>query len=69
MTTFFDGVLDEHMDVVFNGTPEETLQFLQENMEDSKDFLVCSGEDIKIYTVEQYLERSKRRAQTEDHQA
>jgi hypothetical protein len=30
---------------------------------------VCSGEDIKIYTVEQYLERSKHRAQTEDHQA
>jgi hypothetical protein len=51
---YFDAVLDENRMPVFNGTPDETREFLRTN-ENNDGLRVCAGRTLKIMSVEDYL--------------
>lgn len=53
---YFDAVLDNSMQPIFNGTPDETRNWLLKNPEDHADVVVCEGQGMKIMTVSEYLE-------------
>lgn len=53
---YFDAVLRGDMEVRFNGTPEETKAWLEENETDPTD-VVVDGKTIRMMSVEEYLAR------------
>lgn len=55
---YFDAVLSKNMKPLFNGSPEDTKQWLKDNETRSSD-LVCKGDTLELMTVEEYLERAK----------
>jgi hypothetical protein len=54
---YFDVVLTEDMQPVFNDTPEEVCEWLRTHTIDvERDNLeVCEGETMRMYTVSEYL--------------
>lgn len=53
---YFDAVLDEHMGVLFNGPPEDTKKWLEENETDNS-VRVCIGTSLALVTVPEYMRR------------
>lgn len=53
---YFDAVLDENMQPLFNGTPEETKAWLENNETDNS-VRVCIGESMVLVTVPEYMRR------------
>lgn len=51
---YFDAVLDGELQVLFNGTREETIKWLRENPE--KGPWVSRGEDMRTFDRAEYLE-------------
>jgi hypothetical protein len=54
---YFDAVLDENMNVLFNGTPDETKKWLEENEVDDNTVRVCIGTSMAIVTTLEYKRR------------
>lgn len=54
---YFDAVLDENMRPVFNGTPTEVLNWLNENAyaQQRSDWRVCRGKDLKLINTWEYV--------------
>jgi hypothetical protein len=52
-----DNVLDEDLQAVFIGTPEETVAWLKENTW-ARQLVVCIGKTTEIILVPIYLERA-----------
>lgn len=55
-TTYYDAVLDENMNPLFNGTPEDTKEWLEKNKTDNS-VRVCIGESMVLVTVPEYKRR------------
>lgn len=60
---YFDAVMTEAMDVIFNGTPKEVNAWLKENgwlKPDSKQppIQVCIGRTLEMVSPSEYLSRS-----------
>lgn len=53
---YLDAVLDENLKPIFNGTPEETKEWLKENETDNS-VRVCIGTSMAIVTVPEYMRR------------
>jgi|SRR5882757_3298143 len=58
---YFDAVLDYRMKAVFNGTPEETENWLKENPKklDLSTHTVCYGHSMGVVSVSEYLADKK----------
>lgn len=54
--TYFDAVLDENMNPLFNGTSEDTKEWLEKNETDNS-VRVCIGESMVLVTVQEYMRR------------
>lgn len=55
---YFDAVLNLKMMPLFNGTPVEVKQWLENTTADLyKLFQVCIGETMQLMTVSEYLSR------------
>lgn len=54
--TYFDAVLDENMQVLFNGTPQDTKEWLEKSKTDSS-VRVCIGESMVLVTIPEYMRR------------
>lgn len=56
---YFDAVLDENMRPLFNGTPEETKEWLEKNepVKTDNSVRVCIGTSLVIVTVPEYMRR------------
>lgn len=52
--TYFDAVLDENMGVVFNGTPEQTQEWLKANAW-AWDLSVCDGVSLRMISARDYV--------------
>lgn len=52
--TYFDAVLDENMGVVFNGTPEQTQEWLKANAW-AWDLQVCVGTTLRMVPARDYV--------------
>lgn len=54
---YFDAVLDDEHNVLFNGTPKETADWLRQKMteEDCSGWLVSMGVSLRNVTVNTYL--------------
>jgi hypothetical protein len=54
---YFDAVLDGLMYPLFNGTRDETRQWLRDNPEiaSAPEVMVCTGENLAMITVPDYL--------------
>lgn len=52
---YFDVVLNENMDVLFNNTPEKVGEWLSENKEKNSNWIVIPGESLNQMTVAEYL--------------
>lgn len=57
MTTYFDAVLDERMQPLVNGTPEEVLAWLESRPQFEDQVQVCIGKTMQLVTVEEYLQQ------------
>lgn len=55
---YFDAVLDEHMQPVFNGTPAAVGAWLKENSW-AEHHDVCNGRTGRIMPVSEYIEEQK----------
>ena len=59
--TYFDAVLDENMVPVFNGTTDETVDWLvsheHEDAVRNNDYEVIHGETMRTFSPEAYLAR------------
>lgn len=53
---YFDAVLDKDSRPIFNGTPEETMEWLKTNQWAHK-VDVCIGRTMQIVSVPEYLEQ------------
>lgn len=53
---YFDAVLDRNYKVLFNGTPAETKQWLNQNTTDINDLVVADGREARFKTVGEYLD-------------
>lgn len=55
--TYFDAVLDDDFAPIFNGTPDETREFLEKHGDDEnvKSARVCPGKTLQTMTVPEYL--------------
>jgi hypothetical protein len=53
---FRDAVLNESLDPIFEGTPEEAKKWLQERSNDWAKMKVSPEPFIRIISVEEYLE-------------
>jgi len=54
--TYFDAVLDENMQPLFNGTPEATKEWLRNRTEsENNNVQVSPGHQLRLMTVEDYL--------------
>lgn len=56
--TFFDAVLDDAMMPVFNGTPEETLDWLKANP-DAQSLRVCPGQSLRVIPAKEYMAKAE----------
>lgn len=54
---YFDAVLDENFQSVFNGTPNETVAWIKENPW-AHGLVVCVGRTTDVILVPLYMERS-----------
>jgi hypothetical protein len=61
MSTYLDAVLNNHMDVLFNGTPEETVKWLEEVITPDQSWLVHMGRTMQSVSVVAYLTAAKER--------
>ena len=52
--TYFDAVLDENMQPVFNGTPEETQAWLLANSW-AIELSVCIGRTMQVVSAKDYV--------------
>jgi hypothetical protein len=52
--TYFDAVLDENMQPVFNGTPEQTQEWLKCNAWAIK-LSVCIGRTMQMVSAKDYV--------------
>lgn len=52
---YFDAVLDDNFQPVFNGTPEETKAWLGARPEEHSDWQVCPGRSMNPVSVDKYL--------------
>jgi hypothetical protein len=52
---FFDAVLTKSMRPVFNGTPDETKDWLVKNLERAHIYDVCVGRTMQIVPTSEYL--------------
>ena len=53
---YFDAVLDFNMKPLFNGTPEETKEWLKKQTPEFQDTVrVCVGYSMQMVTVSEYL--------------
>jgi hypothetical protein len=55
MTMYFDAVLDDRMNPLYNGTTEEVLAWLE--TEKPMTVSVCIGKTMQLVTVEKYVEQ------------
>lgn len=54
----FDCVLDEENLMVFNGSPEDTKEWVSVNLEETDlDHRICIGRSESLVTVREYLRR------------
>lgn len=58
MSIYFDAVLTSNMMPIFNGTPEQTVEWLKKNP-DASNLTVCIGKTLQIVTVAKYLSSSQ----------
>lgn len=58
---YFDSVLTKDMVVLFNGTPSETKEWL-ENHETDVTVRVCDGKTLQFKSVDQYLDGKNKTA-------
>ena len=56
MSTYYDAVLDNNMQPVFNGTPQETREWLLQRPDEHKDWQICPGYRMRLMTVQDYLD-------------
>lgn len=52
---YFDAVLDDQLQPIFNGTPAEVRAWLKKNEGDPNIYRVCPGKSMRLLTVKQYL--------------
>jgi hypothetical protein len=54
---FFDAVRNDSGDVLFNGTTDETVQWLKSAIikQDVSEWNVVRGRDLRIMTVQEFL--------------
>ena len=54
---YFDAVLDTDMQVLFNGTPEETKKWLESRSEEMLSHITCvvDGKTLRSMSVLEYL--------------
>lgn len=52
---YFDAVLDKNMQPIFNGTPQETREWLQLNISDNRIDSICIGKTMQLVTIKEYL--------------
>lgn len=57
MDTYFDAVLDDRMNPLINGRPEEVLEWLESRPSLEDRVQVCIGKTMQMVTVEEYLEQ------------
>jgi hypothetical protein len=58
MPTYFDAVLDVDLNPVFNGTTEETMEWLEQRIINQQTMLglyVCDGRTLRIISVSEYM--------------
>ena len=55
---YFDAVLNNDMEPLFNGTPAEVKDWLEKNETDIS-ILVCLGETMRVVSVPEYLNPKK----------
>lgn len=56
--TYLDAVLDSNMNPLFNGTTEQTVEWLCSTAEDWKmqqNAQVCVGRTLQLKTIDEYL--------------
>lgn len=52
---YFDAVLNTDMLPIYNGTPEQTKKWLEENpVEDEHAYQVCIGKTLQLVSVWEY---------------
>lgn len=59
---YLDAVIDSDLQPVFNGTPEQTQEWLAEVVEQglaSEEWRVCIGTSLALVTIEEYQRRRK----------
>lgn len=56
---YFDAVLDKDLKPMFNGTPEATRQWIEDqkiqDLAFVNDLQVCDGRNMRMYSVREYL--------------
>lgn len=53
---YFDAVLDDNMQPVYNGTPEQTYKWLSGSAEHfTNTYQVCRGKDMRLFEIADYL--------------
>lgn len=62
MSTYFDAVLDQRFNPIFNGTPEETIKWL-EGMTPISDWQVCIGRTMQTVPVATYIQSHREKEQ------
>jgi len=66
---YLDAVLTDRMHPLFNGTPEETVKWLEEhNAVDTPGLQVCRGIDMVTVSVEAYLTAANERKEAGNEQ-
>jgi hypothetical protein len=54
---YFDAVINEKYEPLFNGTPEETKKWLVSDEIPDEQLNVVRGYDMRVLTVSEYLEK------------
>jgi len=54
---YLDAVLDRQMRPMYNSTPDNVKQWLEEHKDIRAGYDVCIGKTMKVVTVEEYLQR------------
>jgi hypothetical protein len=58
---YFDAVITDNYVPVFNGTPEETRQWLVDNHDpEATHIQVCVGATLKVISIAEYLTQAKK---------
>lgn len=58
---YFDAVLDANMRPLFNGTTQETKEWLGRNSADARIDSVCIGKTMQVVSVREYFELTRNR--------